>query len=163
MPAVVDENVLVVANDLSRLSRGLEPLCPEASEECRIACAEELYRLVEKGNVVLDGGSEYFDKYRAHCSLQGQPGVGDTFLRSVFERGYTPWATRVAIRDEQGNYTIPQEIMDSSFDRDDLPWLAGCHRGPPRTSLINAVDSDYAEHADLLRKHKIVVREVCSA
>lgn len=161
MYVAIDENVLVVANDLSRVSQNLPPICPDAGDECRLVSAEFLRNAVSMGNVILDANSEYFDKYRAHCSMQGQPGVGDMFLRAVFERGYTDWAHRVDIRTAAGNYALPHSILSSSFDNDDYLWLAGALNADQPASVVNAVDSDYQDHAALLSENRFTIVELC--
>lgn len=158
---VFDENVLVVANDLSRVSRGLAPVCADASDECRLRCADALIDAIERRRVILDNEAEYFDKYRAHCSMHGQPGIGDAFLRAIYERGYTDWIVRVDISDGAGGYRLPAEVVASTFDRDDLLWLAGAVNAPSKAHVVNAVDSDYREHEELLRRNGISVRELC--
>lgn len=161
MRHAIDENVLVVANDLSRLSRNLDPICPEASDACRLASADFLQSALASGFVILDTRSEYFDKYRAHCSLEGQPGVGDMFLQMVFARGYTDWAHRVEIRGDNGSYCLPEEILQSGFDNDDFLWLAGALNAEQPASVVNAVDSDYGEHTELLNSNGVTVVELC--
>lgn len=161
MADIFDENVLIVANDLSRASQGIEVLCPEASDHCRLACAERLQIAAATGGVGLDDGTEYFDKYRSHCAFEGQPGVGDAFLRVVFERGYTEWAERIRIRDESNEFLLPAAILSSKFDPDDFLWLAGVLNAKSPSQIVNAVDSDYREHAALLAAHGIEVDELC--
>jgi hypothetical protein len=161
MLSVVDENVVVVANDLSRISLGAAPTCPEASENCRVAAADELARLARDGGLVLDAESEFFDKYRACASMAGQPGIADVFVKLVFERGYDPaWCCRVKIRNA-ADYILPQAILDSGFDRDDLCWLAAAHNCGEEAEVLNAVDSDYAEWSDEIAAAGIAVREIC--
>jgi hypothetical protein len=158
---VVDENVLIVANDLTRRSAGLEPECPEADDACGLRCADALVELTESGQVGLDEGTEVFDKYRSHCNFSGQPGIGDAFLRAVFERGYDPtWAKRVEVRNEHG-LIIPEQLEQSGFDNDDYIWVAvSLNCGEPST-ILNAVDSDYNIWRDLLKDLGVNVTELC--
>ena len=143
MNAVVDENVLIVANDLTRLSLGMQPVCPEANDQCRLRCAEALERLMKTGGVSLDDGMEVLNKYKAHCSFSGQPGIGDAFLRAVFERGYVPeWAERVTVRDG-AEILLPAAFLESAFDNDDHIWVAISYNSNHTPIIINAVDSDY--------------------
>lgn len=119
MLKVVDENVIVVANDLTRLSLGLEIRCADATEECRISCVEALEGIIGRGEIVLDDGSEFLEKYKSHATFAGQPGIGDAFLRFVYERGYdTKWVTRVRIRAD-GSYLLPTAFTQSGFHDDD--------------------------------------------
>lgn len=162
MTIVVDENVLIIANDLTRRSLGLEPLCPDANEDCGISCAEALLSLIENGRVGLDDGSEVLDKYKSHCSFSGQPGVGDTFLRAVFERGYVEsWAERVIIR-ENGAIRLPNSFLNCGFDNDDHVWVAIAHNSSEKAKILNAADSDYRIHAGDLSVLNLEIVELCS-
>ena len=162
MLRVVDENVLVVANDLTKESLGLPTSFPDASEECRIACAEYLRNIVENGRIILDSESEYFDKYRNHASFSGQPGVGDMFLRIVYERGYvSSWATRIPIRDEK-DYLLPASFKSSTFDNDDYLWVAGAYNSTSPAEIANACDSDYDECSAELNAIGIRVNQLCA-
>ncbi|QOT70150.1 hypothetical protein H5V43_08140 [Sphingobium fuliginis] len=162
MLRVVDENVLVVANDLTKESLGLPTNFPDASEECRISCAEYLRDIAENGRIILDSESEYFDKYRNHASFSGQPGVGDMFLRMVYERGYvSSWATRITIRDEKG-YLLPDSFTSSPFDNDDYLWVAGAYNATSAAEIANACDSDYDECEDDLNALGVRVNQLCA-
>lgn len=162
MTSVVDENVLIVANDLTRRSQGLAPLCPEADDDCGIACADALYDLIENGRVGLDDGSEILEKYKQHCSFSGQPGVGDAFMRAVFERGYDDsWAERVSVR-ANGNFKLPESFLSCGFDNDDHLWIAVAHNASVTASVLNAVDSDYQIHAEELGKLDLTIVQLCA-
>ena len=161
MFSVVDENVLIVANDLTRSSLGVAIRCPEASPDCQLCAANELARLSRDGGLILDAGSEFFDKYRSCASMAGQPGVADAFLKVVFERGYDPnWCSRVTIQNNE-IYLLPLEILASGFDRDDLCWLAGAYNSAEPAEILNAVDSDYQEWTECIAHAGIIVRELC--
>jgi len=162
MLRVVDENVLVVANDLTKETLGLATSFPDASEDCRISCAEYLHDIVKNGRIILDSDSEYFDKYRSHASLSGQPGVGDVFLRMVYERGYvTSWATRITIRNGD-DYLLPDSFKSSPFDNDDYLWVAGAYNSTSPSEIANACDSDYDECVDDLNAIGVRVNQLCA-
>lgn len=162
MLKVFDENVIIVANDLTRLSLGSEPICPQANEACRIAAVDALSNVISRGGLVLDSGSEYLEKYRLAGSLSGQPGIGDAFVRAVFQKGYNPdWATRVEIRDGD-NYVLPEGFEAIGFDEDDHLWIAGAHKAGKTSRIVNAVDSDYTEAQVALEAFGIKVLELCA-
>lgn len=161
MISIVDENVLVVANDLTRRSLGLHPICPEASDDCGLKCADALTELIENGIVGLDEGSEVFDKYKSHCSFSGQPGVGDAFLRAVFERGYIPnWARRINIRLDS-DINLPGSFLQCGFDNDDYVWIALAYNAGEPAKILNAVDSDYSIHHSDCASIGVLVEELC--
>src|SRR5437868_10985283 len=78
-PCVVDTNVPVVANNRS------EPL---PSVELLTACVRALQEIRESGHIVLDSGGEIFQEYWRYLRWSGEPGVGDIFIKWVFNNQY---------------------------------------------------------------------------
>jgi hypothetical protein len=78
--SVVDTNVAVVAN-------GRET---HAGAGCQLECVRRLRELVQHGVVVLDRLGLILEEYRRHLCPAGQPGVGDAFLRHLFDHAYDP-------------------------------------------------------------------------
>lgn len=103
------------------------------------------------------------DKYKAHASFKGQPGVGDAFLRFVYEKGYDAAAvTRVDIRNGDGTWRLPANFLICGFDDDDLLWVSAAHNSPKPSQILNACDSDYDEHAAALAAIPVSVSELCA-
>src|SRR5580704_5712292 len=71
---VVDTNVLVIAN---RRDGG--------SYACAASCARALLEIKNLGVIVLDDSDSILSEYRAYCSVSGQPGVGDSFMKWVHD------------------------------------------------------------------------------
>ena len=117
--------------------------------------------IITKGRIGLDDGSEVLEKYGAHCDFSGQAGIGDLFLRSVYQRGYdSQWAIRVPVRNGE-DYALPQEFVASGFDNDDFLWVAIAYNAPAEAEIVNAVDSDYTEFTDAFDAIGVSVREIC--
>ncbi|MGD0546847.1 MAG: hypothetical protein ABR991_03375, partial [Terracidiphilus sp.] len=74
-PAVVDTNVLLVANGQH----------PDVSPECVIACVEVLEHLRQRGCVVLDDGYEILSEYSQKTKPNTGNRVGDAFLKWLFQ------------------------------------------------------------------------------
>src|SRR5207237_10782006 len=72
---VVDVNVPIVANGSA----------PQADFKCRYACVEAIQNIVERGMLVFDDQMRILDEYLRYLSPRGQPGVGDAFMRWVWE------------------------------------------------------------------------------
>ena len=162
LPKVVDENVLVVANDLTRLSRGLIAISPQVSGECQLACVTFIEELMTNDTIVIDDGTLFLEKYKSHCSFSGQPGIGDAFLRAVFERGYSnDWVTRVTIVDGEG-FRLPAAFLGCGFDNDDMLWIAAAFNGPLDTMVANACDSDYQDFEATIAGIGVAVLEICN-
>jgi hypothetical protein len=104
------------------------------------------------------------EKYRRYLQHKGQPGVGDAFFKHVIDHQYNPKKIR-RIRIEENADRIfeafPADASLATFDRSDRVFvtLALVARGNPR--ILNAVDSDYAEHKAVLEGVGVLVHELC--
>ena len=73
--AVVDTNVIATANGTAS----------HAPNDCVLAAIDALKRLREQGVVALDDGQQILTEYLRHASRAGQPGVGDAFVKHVWD------------------------------------------------------------------------------
>lgn len=151
MRAVIDSNVLITANGKNH-----------ASAECAAACARLLLDAVTSHVVLEDSAGRAFDEYRRYCSLAGQPGVGDQFLKWFLQNRYANHrVVQVHVP------TAPAELADSlpaalrRLDNDDHKWVAVYLNGSGE-ALFNATDSDWGEFADELADAGVNVIEVCA-
>ena len=72
---VVDVNVPIVANEQT----------PQADYNCVLACVDILSEILERGMIVIDDDMQILQEYMAHLNIPGQPGVGDQFMKWVWE------------------------------------------------------------------------------
>jgi hypothetical protein len=152
MKCVVDTNVPVVAN-------GRERRRPH-SLECRLAAVELLNELVTQGRVVIDFAGEVRAEYRGRLNPKGEPGVGDRFYFEVLTSSPRFVETIDLHRRADGEFTdCPQSLIDAGFDVSDRKFVALAKLSSG--VVINAVDSDWIEHADLLSDENISVRNIC--
>ena len=75
---VVDTNVAIIAN-----GRGTH-----ADARCRLICVERLRSLAAREVVALDDGGSILEEYKRRLNFSGMPGVGDAFLKHVFNYQY---------------------------------------------------------------------------
>ncbi len=155
----IDENVLAVANDHARIESGVESATPQASAACRLACIRFL-RGAQEGVVLLDDRGLALRYYRRKASLSGQPGTADAFLKFVYENQYNERLVMVIDIGESPNFNLDQDIVSSSFDIDDQIYIALSLSAPP-SEVVNAVDADYSENAEMLISKGVSVRELC--
>ena len=74
MTIIVDTNVTVVANCKSE----------QASEDCEQSCINRLLKITSgEVKLALDDERRIIEEYRKKLSPDGQPGVGDVFLKWV--------------------------------------------------------------------------------
>ena len=146
---VVDTNVAIVAN-------GRET---HADLECQLECAKRLKLLAERGIVALDDRRLIIDEYRGRLNSSGMPGVGDAFLKHLFNNQHQNNRVRkVAVKpsdDRRGFEGLPE----NAFDRSDRKFLAVAVAA--EAVVLNATDSDWNEHKELLEKVGVKVCQLC--
>ncbi len=153
---VVDTNVAVVANGRDT----------HAGVQCQLECVRRLRALEQRGVVVLDQLGLIFKEYRKHLWLAGQPGVGDAFLRYLFDYQYdaercelvqiTPMAD-----DARGFEEFPEDQALDSFDPNDRKFVAAARASRRDPVIINATDSDWAAFEAALARHGVQVQQLC--
>ena len=158
---VVDTNVPVVANGRDT---------DQADEACQLACIKAIVEVQESGRVVLDDQGtppevigDYrtiLDEYKDRLIFRGEPGVGDSFFKHIYNNQYIEdYVRRVPITaiddDKRGFKELPQNSLDPS-DRKFLA-VAAVAKAP----IINAVDRDWDEQQALLDRLSIEVTQLC--
>jgi hypothetical protein len=149
---VVDTNVAIVANGCT------DPRPP--SVDCRIAAVTFLQTVLESGKIVVDLAGEIQAEYRNHLNASGQPGVGDRFYQEVLNSAPRMIERIELPRREDGEYAdLPQAVIDANFDPSDRKFAALAKRED--LPVINATDSDWLNHREILENNGIRVRFVC--
>ena len=133
---VVDTNVAIVA------SRG-----GNTSPACAAACVAALSRIM-KDEVCLAIDSRWLiiREYMGNLRTDGQPGVGDTFLKWVLTNQTNPKrCQQVEIRrhEEREFEEFPDHPELASFDRADRKFVAVALAHAGRPPVMEAVDSDW--------------------
>lgn len=150
MPFVVDTNVAVAANGQGT----------HADELCQLACITRLRNLTKDGVVVVDDGSLIIDEYRKRLNLSGRPGVGDLFLKHVFDHQYSgERVMRVPVTQSEDDSRGFEELPVNTLDRADRKFLAAAVVGD--AVVVNATDSDWNEERALLDELEVDVVQLC--
>jgi len=115
---------------------------------------------------VLDRGGRILSEYHRHLSPSGQPGVGDLFMKWVWQhQAVEERCEQVDITPIDGNdwdfEEFPRDRALDTFDRSDRKFVAVALASHNDPEVLNAVDSDWWDHRDRLREHGIVVRFLC--
>lgn len=160
---IVDTNVLVVAN------RTLQPDIPSEEYDCICACIEAVEHVINKNDcLVIDDQNEIFDEYRNNLSLVGVPGVGDRFMKWVFDNCWGfPEANRVKIiKTERGDSY--EEFPDTTkhpglkeFDRSDRKFVAVANAHYQKPPILQATDSKWWGWRNALAEAGITVLFLC--
>lgn len=154
MPVVVDTNVLVVANQAS----------DNASIDCIEACVNALSQLKNDGIVAVDDKNLILDEYRRRASLAGQPGLGDAFLRHVYDNLYNVLMCiqiSVTVQHDEKILEFPSDNRLKGFDKDDQKFVAVSLGCDPHAVILNAVDNDWWDYRDVFRDMGVPVTFLC--
>ena len=159
MTVIVDTNVALVA------SGEME----ETSRNCELDCIERI-ELITMGEVklALDDQRRIIEEYRKKLSPDGQPGVGDRFLKWV-EINWTneERCDRVSITSIEGSETEFKEFPDDSalqkFDNDDRKFIAVAVAHCENPPILQAMDSKWLDFRDILYQHDVIVEFICEA
>ena len=149
---VIDTNVAVVANGRNTY----------ADTRCQLNCVKRLRQVIGDGLVAIDDDGAILAEYARNLGWSGAPGVGDAFFKHVCDHQYRcDKVKRVHVtpaRDVQGRGF--EELPRNSFDRADRKFLAVAIVGAAK--VLNATDSDWREHEDLMVDVGVEVDELCS-
>jgi hypothetical protein len=155
---LVDTNVPKTAN------LAIDPAAiPDELVFCVQACLEAVQHVVKRGGLVLDASNEIFDEYRQQLSMQGQPGVGDRFMKWVHDHQYTlPDVDRVEITKNGEFYDqFPAHTGLTSFDNSDRKFVAVANAHPNKPAILQATDSKWWGWKDALSEVGITVCFLC--
>lgn len=164
MRVIVDTNVPVVANGRTA----------HASPGCIVACVRKVSEVQSQHILVLDDNWQILREYMGNLRSEGQPGVGDAFLRWVLtnrtnparcECVHLPVRARGTVGDSADTeefVAFPDDDDLDSFDRSDRKFVALCLSHSERPPVLNAVDTDWWDHRDCLERHGVRVEFLCS-
>jgi len=153
MPAVIDTNVLIVAN-------GRET---HASVNCQIKCIETIQALKKNSGlnpIAIDDKGLILEEYSSYMNFHGQPGAGDFFYKFIHDQMYTDCSVitvqiNQSIDPERGFEELPNNRLDSS----DRKFLAVAVAS--KAEIFNATDSDWHENVDTLDALGIRLNQLC--
>ena len=151
---VVDTNVLVVANGRSG-----------GSLACARNCARSLLNIKHFGAIVIDEGDRILSEYRAHCSLAGQPGLGDSFIRWIHDNlGREELVCRVALslKSDNGDFAeFPEHPELTEFDPTDKKFVAVANTHQDKPPILQASDTKWWGWKEALQACGITVEFLC--
>ena len=151
---ILDTNVAVVANGFAQ----------QASDECVERCVAELERVVDEYVVVLDSDGLILDEYQKILNFSGQPGMGDSFFKWLFFNQANPEHCRkvaVTPHTDHGFEEFPDDSALANFDRDDRKFVAVALASKTNPPILNASDTDWWNHRNVLKRHGIKVSFLC--
>jgi len=153
MSVVIDTNVLVVAN--GRHER--------AQAQCVEACIDALEG-ARRDPVVIDDSQLILDEYRRHCTLSGQPGLGDAFFKWLWSRQADPRHCRrvqITPHAKRGFKEFPADKRLKNFDRNDRKFVAVALAAGDAPPVLNATDTDWWHAREVLGEHGVTISFLC--
>jgi hypothetical protein len=152
---LVDTNVAVVANGRKT----------HAGVDCTLKCIIRLERVMRKEVLLLDDKMRILAEYRRNLSPSGQPGPGDAFMKWVWNnQANTRHCRQIPIRhrkDTEDFIEYPQDKELAGFDRSDRKFVAVALASKLDPPIINAVDTDWWDYQEPLRKHGVSIEFLC--
>lgn len=135
----------------------------DVSDACVLACIEAVEHVMKKRGLIIDAGDEIFDEYRQQLSMNGQPGVGDRFMKWVHDHRWSlPDDHRVTITRNDDSYDeFPTHDDLNDFDRSDRKFVAAANAHQDRPPILQATDSKWWGWKDALAEVGIAVRFLC--
>jgi hypothetical protein len=117
------------------------------------------------GKIVLDEGNWILSEYQDNLRSDGQPGVGDAFLKWVYNYQWNPqWCDRVRITPTEDGTSFsefPDDPDLKGFDRSDRKFVAAARAHPESPPILNAVDTDWWLFRAALVRNGVHVEFVC--
>ncbi len=158
MDWVVDTNVLVVANERETVG---------VSAECVLACCDAIQEIQQDGRLVIDSRWEILGEYQTYARSDGQPGLGDVFLKWILTNlENESRCKQVLITPLDGPpwyKEFPSDPGLSGFDRSDRKFVAVALAHGKKPPILNAVDTDWWEYRRPLERVGVVVEFLCPA
>ncbi|MCC9608567.1 hypothetical protein LOC68_09620 [Blastopirellula sp. JC732] len=153
---VVDTNVAIAANEIN---------CPQASPTCVLKCVAALEE-ARNGIVCIDNFYHIMQEYMNNLSLAGQPGVGDFFMKWIFDnQGNPDHCEMVEVTPLNGNPKGFEEFPDdeglADFDLSDRKFVVVALKSQYAPPILNATDSDWWHARDALNQVGVQVRFLC--
>jgi len=150
---VVDTNVPLVANGASNLSTECVSNCTRVLEEI----------MVDKSCIALDDKWLLIREYSNKLRSQGQPGVGDRFLRWVLTNYRNAHRCEVASITPQCNSfaEFPDHPSLDRFDKSDRKFVAVAVSHPKHPPILQAADSKWWRLKEALQLQQIDVVFLC--
>lgn len=158
MRVIVDTNVPLVANQRHA----------KVSPKCVMECINLIGSITRQQNkiLVLDDVWHIVGEYKKKLNEQGQPGVGDGFLKWVLTNYFNSQrCEQVSIQHDkvENRYSpFPGDDPDmANFDLSDRKFVAVALAHPEHPPIYNATDTDWFDHQTPLAKHGVRVEFLC--
>lgn len=154
MKAVIDTNVLLVANEQHA----------DISGDCVEACVQRLQAMQKTGVVVVDDGFRILGEYQQKTRLNPPKGVGDVFLKWLLREAGNPARVELVALTE---HTLdcfaefPDPVLEPRFDPPDRKFAAVAHAHSEKPSIWQAADCKWLNWWPALQAKGVAVEFLC--
>lgn len=156
---IVDTNVPKIANCANNPANITDELT-----YCVLACVDAIDHVINnKGALVIDAEDEIFEEYRRQLSMSGQPGLGDIFMKWVYDNRWSfPAENRVTIHKKGSSYyEFPVHEGLDKFDKSDRKFIAVANAHSSKPTILQATDSKWWGWNAALKDVGITVQFLC--
>jgi hypothetical protein len=119
------------------------------------------------GKIVLDDGNVMLCEYQNNLRSDGQPGVGDAFLKWVYNYQWNPQkCDRVHVTPTEDGTSFAEFPTDpdlTGFDLSDRIFVAATFAHAQRPPILTAVDTDWWIFRDTLRRNGVSLEFLCES
>jgi hypothetical protein len=153
MKAVIDTNVLLVANEQH----------DDVSPDCVAECVKRLQAMQKSGVTVIDDGYRILGEYQNKSRLDPPRGVGDVFLKWLLRHSGTAHVETVTLNETaQDTFAeFPDAVLEPLFDAPDRKFAAAAHAHPEKPEIWQAADCKWLDWWPALRAKGVVVKFLC--
>lgn len=155
-PAVIDTNVLLVANGSHR----------DVSRECQTACVQRLLAQQQGGVTVIDTGYRILSEYQTKTRPNQPKGVGDVFLKWLLQNQHNSTRVHQVELTEVSERTyseFPDQALQASFDAPDRMFAAVAHAHTDKPPVWQAADCKWLDWWPALLAKGVKVEFLCQA
>lgn len=156
MKAVIDTNVLLVANEQHS----------DVSFECIEECVRRLQAMEKSGITVIDDGFRILGEYQHKTKLNPPKGVGDLFLKYLLRNaGNSARVEQVCLTESGENLfdEFPDPILQRVFDAPDRKFAAVANAHSDKPPVWQAADCKWLDWWPSLREKGVTVDFLCPA
>jgi hypothetical protein len=156
MTVIVDTNVILVANEQH----------PDVTEQCVVACARRLERIMIAGRIVIDDGYLILKEYQNKTTPQMGKRPGDAFVKWLLRNNANAercQQVKLVEHAERGFESFPDDERLMSFDPSDRKFVAVAIAHPNHPPIAQAADSKWLGWSSALEDHGVSLDLVCPA
>jgi len=150
---IIDTNVPIVANGHST----------QASQACSLACIQRIRRITTLADtLVLDDKRLILKQYMDNLRSEGQPGVGDAFLKWVLTNLWARCEQVAITLTVDGSFEeFPEAEGLKTFDLKDRVFVAVALAHSENPPIVQAVDPGFWKHREALAENSVQVEFIC--